>query len=139
MNQTVKRIIKFVGRYYEANRFYELYSSSGCAYSVFFTKKHISNSISILDEVTTISGVCDAYSIIDSNTIVIGYVFVTLKARTVLTPISLAVIIPPEHDSFVEIQLPPKFGILAYKSDNGSTLIVAQEELDLHYIVKDVT
>jgi len=135
----LKRIIKFIGNYYEVNKFYLLLNKNNCSYSIFFTKKHVSSHITIVEEPIVISGVCEAYRLIDSRTLSIGYIFVTLKVRTKITPIMLSVKIPPDQDKYVEVQLPPKFGVLAYKSTNGSTLIIAQEELSLQYIIKDVT
>lgn len=132
-----KNVIKFIEGYYEVNKFYHLANKADCSYSVFFLKRHISNHVVVVDDPILVSGVCEAYKIVDSDTLHIGFLFRTIKARTKISPILLSVKIPPDQSDYKEIILPPKFGVLAYKSSNGSTLIVAQEELDLQYIIKD--
>jgi hypothetical protein len=123
---------------YETHKFYTLYSSGSCSTTFFMVKKHVTSHITIHAEPIHISGVCDAYSIYDSQTLFLGFFFETPKKNTRVTPIMLSVKIPPDQDDYVEVQLPPKYGILAYKSSNSSTLIIAQDELQLQYIVRDV-
>lgn len=129
---------KFIQQHYDINLFYFLHNKKDCTFTLFFVRHNVSLLITICDDPIIISGVCEAYPIYDSNVLHIGYVFVTLKARTKVTPLSLSIKIPPDQDDYVEIDLPPKFGVLAYKSSNGSTLVIAQEALNLQYIVKDV-
>ena len=101
-------------------------------------RKHVTYNLSISDDCIHISGVCESYQIYDSTTLFLGYLFETPKKNTVVTPIMLSVKIPPEQDVYEEVQLPPKYGVLAYRSSNSSTLVIAQEELNLQYIVKDI-
>ena len=130
-------IVEHLQTHYEVCRFYNLATRGNCALTFFALRKHVTKHISISPHPVHISGVCASYTVLDSGTLFLGYLFETPKKNTRQTPISLAIRMPPEQELYQEVQLLPKCGILAYRSPNSSTLIIAQDELDLHYAVKD--
>ena len=140
MSQTKvqKTLITRLRSHYDTNKFYTLNTKGTSGLTFFMLRKHITHNITISSDCIYISGVCESYQIYDSSTLFLGYLFETPKKNTVVSPIMLSVKIPPDQDVYEEVQLPPKYGVLAYRSSNSSTLVIAQEELNLQYIVKDI-
>ena len=138
MKRRTKILVDRLNSYYDIHKFYNLPVRGDCALTFYMVRKHVTNHITFRVSHIGISGVCASVQIYDSNALFLGLLFESPKKNTIVKPFMLSIKIPPEQEEYKEVMLPPKYDVLAYTSDNSSTLVIAQAELDFQYIVKDL-